>query len=587
MFLFRTILKHIWPHIMKHKWSFWSLFVLQSARVFSSAILPPLVLKKIIDLISDSSITDHLQKVPLLFDYISYLIIIIVSGYIVARVSGYLVVQFQANVIRDLHAYAFEKLTKHSYNFFTNQFVGGLVAKAKRFVRGFEVMHDIFLYEFFMTFFSLIGIFYVLFREVPAIALTFLLWGFLYIAVMIIFVKFKMKYDLLEAEADSRVGGSLADVISNILTVKIFSARQKEIITYSHVINSERTHRLRAWHLGNIQDATQGLLMISINILILFQLADSWSHGLITAGVFVLVQSYMLNLFDKLWGIVKSVTKFMKALTDVKEMTDLFGQKLEIADGQNPQLLAVQKGEIAFTNVSFKYIEGVNVFDTLNLTIKSGEKVGLVGHSGSGKSTITKLLLRFADVSDGSIAIDGQDIRSITQDDLRSVISYVPQESILFHRTIKENISYGKPDARDEEIIEVAKKAHAHEFISKLPNGYNTLVGERGVKLSGGERQRVAIARAMLKQAPILVLDEATSSLDSISEQYIQEAFNELMKGKTTIVIAHRLSTIQKMDRIIVLEEGKIVEEGTHLKLIKKNGYYADLWNHQVGGFIE
>ena len=196
MFLFRTIFKHIWPHIMKYKWSFWSLFVLQSARVFSSAILPPLVLKKIIDLISDSSTTDHLQKVPLLFDYISYLIIIIVSGYLVARVSGYIVVQFQANVIRDLHAYAFEKLTKHSYNFFTNQFVGGLVAKAKRFVRGFEVMHDIFLYEFFMTFFSLIGIFYVLFREVPTIALTFLLWGFLYISVMIIFVKFKMKYDL-------------------------------------------------------------------------------------------------------------------------------------------------------------------------------------------------------------------------------------------------------------------------------------------------------------------------------------------------------------------------------------------------------
>ena len=213
--------------------------------------------------------------------------------------------------------------------------------------------------------------------------------------------------------------------------------------------------------------------------------------------------------------------------------------------------------------------------------------MGIVGHSGAGKSTITKLLLRFNDITEGSITIDGQDIRNVTQDDLRSVISYVPQEPILFHRPIKENINYGKIDASQEEVIDVAIKAHADDFISKLPKGYDTLVGERGVKLSGGERQRVAIARAMLKDSPILMLDEATSSLDSISESYIQDAFTELMKGKTTIVIAHRLSTIQKMDRIIVLDKGKIVEEGTHKELLSKDGLYADLWNHQTGGFLQ
>ena len=222
-----------------------------------------------------------------------------------------------------------------------------------------------------------------------------------------------------------------------------------------------------------------------------------------------------------------------------------------------------------------------------NLIIKPGERIGLVGHSGAGKSTITKLLLRFADALEGSIVIDNQDIKNVTQNDLRKVISYVPQEPILFHRSIKENIAYSKPDATKEEIIEVAKKAHAHEFIEKLPQGYDTLVGERGIKLSGGERQRVAIARAMLKDSPILMLDEATSSLDSISEHYIQDAFNELMKGKTTIVIAHRLSTIQKMDRIIVLDKGKIVEQGTHKELLELNGSYAELWNHQTGGFLE
>jgi len=240
-----------------------------------------------------------------------------------------------------------------------------------------------------------------------------------------------------------------------------------------------------------------------------------------------------------------------------------------------------------FKDVFFEYNFNQDVLTNFSLDIAPGERIGIVGHSGAGKSTITKLLLRSNDVTSGTISIDGQDIRNVTQDDLRGVISYVPQEPILFHRPIKENIAYSKPNASNEEIIEVAKKAHADEFISRLSDNYDTLVGERGVKLSGGERQRVAIARAMLKDSPILMLDEATSSLDSVSESLIQDAFNELMKNKTTIVIAHRLSTIQKMDRIIVLNEGEIVEQGTHKELLEKDGVYADLWNHQTGGFLE
>jgi ATP-binding cassette subfamily B protein len=227
------------------------------------------------------------------------------------------------------------------------------------------------------------------------------------------------------------------------------------------------------------------------------------------------------------------------------------------------------------------------LFAHLNLTIKASEKIGLVGHSGSGKTTLTKLLLRFSDIDDGKILIDGQNIADITQDALRQQIAYVPQEPLLFHRSIRENIAYGKPEASDTEVTEAARKAHALDFIEKLPQQFDTLVGERGVKLSGGQRQRIAIARAILKDAPILVLDEATSALDSESEKLIQAALWELMKGRTAIVIAHRLSTIQKMDRIVVLHDGEIMEQGTHAKLVENSGIYAQLWAHQSGGFLE
>jgi ATP-binding cassette subfamily B protein len=268
----------------------------------------------------------------------------------------------------------------------------------------------------------------------------------------------------------------------------------------------------------------------------------------------------------------------------------MFDDHPKVVDQPNARNLKADKGEIVFDKVSFAYddaAEGSSLFAGLNIKIKAGERVGLVGRSGGGKTTITSLLLRFNDVDDGQILIDGQDISKVKQRSLRENIAYVPQEPLLFHRSLFENIGYGKQSASKEQVIEASKLAHAHDFISELPNGYETLVGERGVKLSGGQRQRVAIARAMLKDAPILVLDEATSALDSESEVLIQDALWKLMDKRTSIVIAHRLSTIQKMDRIIVLDSGKVVEEGTHTQLIKNNGKYAELWNHQSGGFLE
>jgi len=312
-----------------------------------------------------------------------------------------------------------------------------------------------------------------------------------------------------------------------------------------------------------------------------------WIAGEVSSGVIMLVQMYVFTAFELVWNIGRNMRRIMEAVANAQEMIEIFETPVEVQDVQYPQKCQIARGAMDIKNITFGYTKDANVFENFSLSIAPGEKVGLVGHSGSGKSTITKLLLRFADVERGEILIDGQNIAHIKQDDLRRNISYVPQEPMLFHRSLAENIAYAKPNATQEEIVQAAKKAHAHEFIVQLKDGYDTLVGERGVKLSGGERQRVAIARAMLKDAPILILDEATSALDSVSERHIQKAFETLMQDKTTIVIAHRLSTIQKMDRIIVFDKGHIVEEGAHDNLLSKRGTYFTFWQEQTAQVLE
>jgi ATP-binding cassette subfamily B protein len=494
---------------------------------------------------------------------------------------------FESRVMKKLYDFAFAKLLNHSYHFFSSNFSGSIIAKSKRFSKQFETLMDILSFQIWFSIVTTAGILIVLFYKIPILAWIFLGWAILYLLITFLFIRKKIQFDVEEAAADSVVTGKFSDAIINILNIKIFSSDKFEKEKFYQVTDDEEKKRLKAWYFGNFQNLVQSFLMGLLQIITLFVSVYLWYLGRISIGSLVLLQLYLANLFDILWGLGRSLTRAMKVMTDMQEMIDLFDAHVDITDPENPEVLKIRAGCISFKNVSFAYNNRASILSNFNLDIKPGERIGLVGHSGAGKSTLTKVILRFAETSGGSVTIDDQDIKKITQNDLRSAISYVPQESILFHRSLAENISYGKPKATMEEIIEVAKKAHAHEFISKLPQGYDTLVGERGIKLSGGERQRIAIARAMLKNAPILILDEATSSLDSVSEKYIQDALNELMKGKTTIVIAHRLSTIQKMDRIIVLDAGKIAEEGTHSELLEKNGIYSDLWNHQTGGFLE
>ncbi|MCF7834381.1 MAG: ABC transporter ATP-binding protein/permease [Candidatus Pacebacteria bacterium] len=559
-----------------------AVFLFYFIGIVLSSILMPLVYQNIIDFFSIGDRT-YFQDIRKAFYFLVLIVVIFQTCY---RLGDFLMTYFQSKVLRDLNYYVFDKILNHSYSFFANNFAGSLVAKVKRFSFSFETISDIIGFNIFFSIVKLTGILIVLYYKVPTVALVFLIWSIVYILITFSFIRRFIKHDHIEAEADSSVTGRLADVIGNVLNVKIFSSKKGELKDFRELVTDAFDKKLRAWNFHNIQNAIQGFMLVTLNLFVVYFLITNWDKGFVTPGIALMVLIYMTGIFEDLWGLGRSFVRLFKAFANATEMVKILDQKPDIEDDPNPEVCNISKGEIVFKDVHFSYVSGQDVFKSFNLTIQPGEKVGLVGHSGSGKSTILKILLRFANLTSGQILIDGQDISRLRQDDLRNKISYVPQEPILFHRSILENIKYSRIEVTDEEIKEASKNAHAHEFIVGLPNGYDTLVGERGIKLSEGEKQRVAIARAILKESPILILDEATSSLDSISEYYIQDAFSRLMKGKTTIVVAHRLSTIEKMDRIIVLDKGAIVEEGTHKELVAKNGFYAELWKRQTGGFL-
>ncbi len=586
MFSFKTVFKYLYAFIKPYRLAFFSLFLFSLGRVVFSNSIGGYVYKNIVDTLNNNNLSVELR-----YDIALSLLVAIGSSYatsmFITRYLETIQIRFLPNAIKDIYDFSFRKLMLHSYGFYSNSFAGSLVAKVKRFAKSFDTITNTIVQNFWSTIVIIIGSAVMLYFQSKILALYFIIWCFIYSIIITFFVREKVKIDIKRAEADSRLTGVLADSLTNVSNIKTFSAFAKEFLYFKEVTFFLRNRIYIAHRFSTIRHGFQALLMTGFHIFILYTMFNLWKDGEITVGVFVMAYVYLIGIIDRIWDLSSGLTNFMEALTDAQEMVTIFETEIEVKDTVSPEKSRIKDGTIQFKDVSFSYKDGADVLDRFNFVINKGEKVGLVGHSGSGKSTITKLILRFADTTLGEILIDGQNIAHITQDDLRRSISFVPQESILFHRTIKENIGYAKDGATDEEIKKAAEFAHAHEFIEKMQKGYDTLVGERGVKLSGGERQRVSIARAMLKDAPILILDEATSSLDSISESYIQDAFEKLMKGKTTIVIAHRLSTVQKMDRIVVLDKGKIVEEGTHKDLLEKNGFYASLWNHQTGSFLD
>ena len=391
----------------------------------------------------------------------------------------------------------------------------------------------------------------------------------------------------LESQASTKMTGQLADTVTNILTVKSFG---NEKLEEEKALKGAEDWRKKSFKLMNgflITSSSYSTLTSILMVSAFVSAIYASEHKIIDVAVIYLIVTYTMTVCRQLWQMNNVMRTYYRVIGDSYDMTEILITPTKIVDNSTKKL-SVTNGNIKLKNVTFKYDDvDKHIFDKFNLDIKAGQKIGLVGPSGSGKSTLVKLLLRFNDIEDGKISIDNQDISKVSQESLRKLIAYVPQEPMLFHRTIRENIAYSKPDASIEEVKNAAREANALEFIEDLENGFDTVVGERGTKLSGGQRQRIAIARAILKDAPILILDEATSALDSESEKLIQDSLDNLMKKRTSIVIAHRLSTIAKLDRIIVLEHGKITEDGSHQKLLNQGGTYCHLWNHQSGGFLE
>ncbi len=508
-------------------------------------------------------------------------------GWAMSRIQHFCNVYFESRVMSDLFESSFEYLIAHSHNFFTSHFAGSLTHKLSKYARAFETLFDIFATRFFPTFLFVVGAVVVLFMHSHVLGIALGVWSVFFVLLQIYLANRRQPIRAERAEADTRITASLSDAISNHTTISLFSGRGFEGNLFTSIVETWRRMTQRSWVADVWIWSVLGLSMIAIEGGLLYGVLIFWGRGLLTIGDFMLIQAYLLTVLDQLTGINTDLRRLYDALADAGEMVEILKTVHEVQDAPGAKNIAVQKGEINFKDVSFYFHETRPILEHLDIIVHGGERVALVGPSGAGKSTITKILLRLYDVAGGSIEIDGQNIAHVTQDSLRNAIAFVPQEPILFHRSLMDNIRYGSRDATDAEVMEAAKLAHCHEFIEALPEKYDTFVGERGVKLSGGERQRVAIARAILKNAPILVLDEATSSLDSESEMLIQDALEVLMRSKTVIVIAHRLSTIMKMDRIIVLDGGKVVAEGTHDELLEQGGLYQKLWSIQAGGFLQ
>ncbi|MFA6918431.1 MAG: ABC transporter ATP-binding protein, partial [Candidatus Gracilibacteria bacterium] len=567
------------------KWAILAMLEVTCAQLLDGAFL--LVLRELTDSATNAVASDFSETS---LDSLWFWVIVFPVIYFVIenvwRLSGFsgmrLITGSEATVSTDLFKY----LIEHSRAYFNSKFAGSLVNKIGNATRGISNMFSNILWQFYPLMIGLIVDVVIVVSIDKILAGVFVIWIGIFLSFNFYIVKKKQHLSFAVAKAGSEMKGKMVDTVSNIATVHANARHKYESDFVGTFIEKYRIKHLKSWLASEWILFANGLLlaifvfgMVSVTILVM-------KNSQATIGSLVLIISMVVDLTRSLFFIGHKMTDAIDDYSQIEEGLSELIVPYDITDKPDAKNLANSKGHLVFKNVSFSFGNTV-VFDKFCLEVRAGEKIGIVGVSGAGKTTLTDLLLRNHDIKSGKLTVDDNDIRDITRKSLRNQIAFVPQDVSLFHRTVRENIRYGNLKASDKEVVEAAKKAQAHGFIKSFPSGYDTYVGERGVRLSGGQRQRIAIARAFLKSAPILVLDEATSSLDSESELFVQSALAKLMRGKSVIAIAHRLSTLRIMDRIVVLEKGKIVEEGTHESLLHGGGLYSELWNHQVEGFIE
>lgn len=578
----KTIFRVYWQILMQRKWAFFLVVLsIAMATIIDTAV--PIFYKDIANhLAADFSE----QSYDGLIQTFTYILLSFVAIWLLWRLVELGIIPMQSGGMRELEKYCFEVIARQKYGYFENSFSGGLIKKAGRFVSAFESISDWFLFHFLQNVLAISVAYVIFYTQQPDFALYFLIWVMLFLGWVIGFSIWKLKFDQAVAEWNSKIGSVYSDAINNIFVVKSFVLEKHE----QHKVNetADISHRKRriAWILMFLSFAIQGILSMGLELILIYLMIQKWKAGTFEVGEFVLFQSILLLLIHRLWDFGRYFRNFFGAIADATEMADMFENDDIERDQPNANDQTIQQGHIEYRDIQFAYGNNKHLFKHFNLTIKAGEKVALVGSSGSGKTSLTKLLFRFSEPQQGNLYFDGIAATDFTLSSLRRQISLVPQQPELFHRSVKENILLGKT-VSEQTLIEVAEKSQCLDFIDNLADGFDTLVGERGVKLSGGEKQRIAIARAFLEEAPIVVLDEATSALDSLTEKQIQAAIFSLIEHKTAIVIAHRLSTILQMDRIIVLDKGQIIEQGNHQELLEKQGKYFEMWQHQSGEVLE
>lgn len=585
--------------VMKH-WPYFFLGILASfGYAYCLTFLNAQAVSKIIDRVAEGGIAPD-QVFSTFMPYIVMLVVANLVGQICSKLQDYAVWKLEILGYYDLSTLVFDALSNQSMTFHNSRFGGALVSQTSKFTNAYSSLVELFNYSLVPLISATVLTIVLLAPLVPLYVI--ILSAILVVYVIVVWLLFRrtLSRNTVAASAQNRLSGELSDSITNILAVKTSGREAYEKGLFTKANKEVRAADSRRMHATLLSaSVAAGIIVIIMVIQTIFVAGGNAWYG-ISAGTLVLIFSYTHNLTLRFNMINQTMTVINRAFGDAAEMTQNLDEPRLVADAPDAVDLEVTDGQICFHNLRFQYTDGVgedgevdpekagtieNIFEDFSMTIPAGQRIGLVGRSGSGKTTLTKLLLRLADIQEGCICIDGQDISKVTQVSLRRQIAYVPQEPLLFHRTIAENIAYGRPDATMDEIREAAEKANALEFIEKFPDGFETITGERGVKLSGGQRQRIAIARAILTNAPILVLDEATSALDSESERMIQEALGNLMEGRTSIVIAHRLSTVSRLDRIVVLKDGVIIEDGRHEDLVRNGGEYAGLWERQTGAF--